>query len=131
MMIGSAGERMLAITVPYVRSWNVWYKDTGNSPDGVAPLQARVDAAARAAGRDPSEIEATIAVLVRMAGGSGRYEGGGVDEKTKPIQGPPDVIAEELRRYAQAGVAEVQLVVDPITVDSIEALAPALELLDR
>jgi hypothetical protein len=28
-------------------------------------------------------------------------------------------------------VAEVQLVVDPITIESLEALAPALELLDR
>lgn len=30
-----------------------------------------------------------------------------------------------------AGIKEVQLVVDPITVESLEALAPALELLDR
>jgi alkanesulfonate monooxygenase SsuD/methylene tetrahydromethanopterin reductase-like flavin-dependent oxidoreductase (luciferase family) len=47
------------------------------------------------------------------------------------LQGPPEVIAEELRAYARAGVAEVQLVVDPITVESLEAFAPALEILDR
>jgi hypothetical protein len=28
-------------------------------------------------------------------------------------------------------VAEVQLVVDPITIESLQLLAPALELLDR
>jgi hypothetical protein len=47
------------------------------------------------------------------------------------LQGPPEVIAEELRAYARAGVKHVQLVVDPITIESLEGLAPALELLDR
>jgi hypothetical protein len=40
-------------------------------------------------------------------------------------------LAEELRAYARAGVREVQLVLDPITVESIAAFAPILELLDR
>jgi hypothetical protein len=48
-----------------------------------------------------------------------------------PIQGPAKIIADELRAYARAGVKEVQLVVDPITVESLEALSLALELLDR
>ena len=54
-----------------------------------------------------------------------------MDTVPSPLQGPPEVIAEELRAYARAGVAEVQLVVDPITIASLEALVPALELLDR
>jgi hypothetical protein len=67
-----------------------------------------------------------------MAGGMGRRQGdGSIDATPNPLQGPPEVIAEELRAYARAGLAEVQLVVDPITVESIEALAPTLELLDR
>ena len=41
------------------------------------------------------------------------------------------MIAEELRAYARAGLAEVQLVVDPITIESLEQLAPVLALLDR
>jgi alkanesulfonate monooxygenase SsuD/methylene tetrahydromethanopterin reductase-like flavin-dependent oxidoreductase (luciferase family) len=132
IMVGSVGERMLAITIPYVQSWNVWHTDTGNSPAGVAPLQARVAAACAKIGRDPATVEATVVVLVRMPGGKGRRQGDGYRDTTpNPLQGPPEVIAEGLRAYARAGVSEVQLVVDPITVESIEALAPALELLDR
>ncbi len=131
ILIGSVGERMLSITMPYADAWNVWYTDTANSPDGVAPLKQRVAIACGAVGRDPAEVAATVCVLVRMPGGTGRYMGGGVDTTTVPVEGAPEVIAEELRRYAKAGVAEVQLVVDPITVASIEALAPALGLLDR
>src|SRR5712692_9165647 len=45
LLVGSTGDRMLAITIPYVDSWNAWYSWTGNRPDGVAPLRDKVDAA--------------------------------------------------------------------------------------
>ncbi len=48
-----------------------------------------------------------------------------------PISGTASQIAEELRRYAQAGIGHVQLVVDPITEASVAALAPMLEDLDQ
>jgi len=132
LMISSIGERMLNITLPYVKSWNVWHAETRNSPDGVAPLLARVAAACTTAGRDPATVEATVVVLVRMPGGTGRRQGDGTLDRTpNPLQGPPKAIAQELRAYARAGVAEVQLIVDPITIESLESLAPALELLDR
>jgi alkanesulfonate monooxygenase SsuD/methylene tetrahydromethanopterin reductase-like flavin-dependent oxidoreductase (luciferase family) len=132
IMIGSVGERMLAITMPYARSWNVWHTDTGNSPAGVAPLRERVARACRLVGRDPATVEATVVALVRMPGGTGRRQGDGyVDATANPLMGSAEAIAEELRAYARAGVAEVQLVVDPITIQSLEGLAPVLELLDR
>ena len=48
-----------------------------------------------------------------------------------PLTGGTEKIAAGLRAYAALGVAEVQLVVDPITLASIEGLAPVLEALDR
>ncbi|MER3438511.1 MAG: hypothetical protein C4346_13515, partial [Chloroflexota bacterium] len=30
LMVGSLGERMLRITLPYVQMWNAWYADYGN-----------------------------------------------------------------------------------------------------
>jgi alkanesulfonate monooxygenase SsuD/methylene tetrahydromethanopterin reductase-like flavin-dependent oxidoreductase (luciferase family) len=47
-----------------------------------------------------------------------------------PLAGDPAAIAEGLRAYAAAGIAEVQLVLDPITRESIEALEPVLRELD-
>ena len=41
------------------------------------------------------------------------------------------MIAEQLRAFAAEGITHVQLVVDPITVESIEALGAVLEHLDR
>jgi alkanesulfonate monooxygenase SsuD/methylene tetrahydromethanopterin reductase-like flavin-dependent oxidoreductase (luciferase family) len=130
LMIGSKGPRMLAISLPYVDAWNVWWSDTHNTPEGVAPLRAIVDDAARGAGRDPAEVERTVAVYVRLAGGAGRVDGSGLGEAIRPLDGPPEVIAETLRAYAREGIGHVQLVLDPITRSSVQALAPVLRLLD-
>ncbi len=131
LLIGSNGERMLAATLPYVDAWNSWYTGTDNRPGGVAALRATVDAAARAVGRDPADIERTVAVLVQLPGGTGRISGdAGLRPPVEPLKGPPDVLAAELRAFAREGISHVQLVLDPITEASIEALAPMLEALD-
>lgn len=131
LLVGSSGERMLAITLPHVEAWNAWYVDTANGPAGVAPLREKVDAACRAVGRDPATVERTVAVLVRLPGGQGRVQGQVLEEPVAPLDGPPDVVAETFRAYAAEGIGHLQLVLDPITVGSIEALAPVLEALDR
>jgi len=131
LMVGSIGPRMLRITLPHVQLWNVWYADTANTPSGLEPHLRLVDEIAREVGRDPAEIERTVAVLVQLPGGRGRrslYAGGPTHP---PLAGSTAEIAAGLRAYARLGVAEVQLVVDPITIESIEQLAPVLEELDR
>lgn len=130
-LVGSSGKRMLEITVPYVDAWNAWYRQTGNQPNGVDPLRETVDEACRAAGRNPREIERTVAVLIEMPGSLGRkdvYESG---QDVKPLRGNAEQIAAELREYAAHGVGHVQLIVEPVTEKSLEALAPVLEILDR
>lgn len=129
LMIGSIGERMLAIAVPHVDAWNAWYDWFGNSAAGLADLNASVDAAARAAGRAPGSIARTAAVLVRLPGGMGRVQGDRPRAEAAPISGPPDEIGRGLARFADVGVSHLQLVLDPITVASIEALGPVLEIL--
>ncbi len=131
ILVGSSGERMLRIAAPHMDAWNAWYNATGNTPAGVGPLRERVDAAARAAGREPAEIERTVAVLVRLPGGTGRLMGDDAMSTIPALAGSPALIAEELRAYARAGIAAVQLVLDPITLGSIEAVGAVLELLDR
>jgi alkanesulfonate monooxygenase SsuD/methylene tetrahydromethanopterin reductase-like flavin-dependent oxidoreductase (luciferase family) len=130
LMVGSTGDRMLELTIPYVDSWNAWFSWTGNRPDGVVPLRAKVDAACAKAGRKPTDVERTVAVLVRMLGATGRREADPAEQPT-PLEGSAETIADGLRAYAREGIGHVQLVIDPITEASIEALAPVLELLDR
>jgi len=67
-----------------------------------------------------------------MPGGTGRTMGDSdAKQDVAPLQGSPHAMAEELRAYAREGIGHVQLVLDPITRDSIEGFAPVLALLDR
>jgi alkanesulfonate monooxygenase SsuD/methylene tetrahydromethanopterin reductase-like flavin-dependent oxidoreductase (luciferase family) len=132
LMIGSTGPRMLRITMPHADSWNAWYADTQNSPAGVAGLKATVDAACIEVGRDPREVERTVAVQVQLPGGTGRTMGDtSVAQAIKPLGGATEEMAEELREYALAGIGHVQLVLDPISRESIERFARVLQLLDN
>jgi probable F420-dependent oxidoreductase len=131
LLIGSNGERMLRIAAPYVDAWNTWFADTANSPAGVAPLRDIVDAACRDVGRDPAEIERTVAVHVRLPGGRGRTMGGTTQaDRIRALEGEPETMAAELRAYAAAGIGEVQLVLDPIDRAAIERFARVLPILD-
>jgi alkanesulfonate monooxygenase SsuD/methylene tetrahydromethanopterin reductase-like flavin-dependent oxidoreductase (luciferase family) len=130
LMIGSRGPRMLRIALPHVDSWNSWFADTGNSPGGVAPLRELVDTACRDVGRDPAAVERTVAVQVRLPGGQGRVQGDYAQSAPPPLEGEPDAVAEVLRDYAREGIGHLQLVMDPITRDAIEAFAPVLSRLD-
>ena len=129
LMIGSKGPRMLKITMPHADSWNVWFADTGNSPDGVPPLRELVDAACREVGRDPAGVERTVAVQVRLPGGQGRVQGDYAEDAPPPLEGDGAGMAQVLRASAAQGIGHVQLVMDPITRGSVEAFAPVLELL--
>jgi alkanesulfonate monooxygenase SsuD/methylene tetrahydromethanopterin reductase-like flavin-dependent oxidoreductase (luciferase family) len=129
LMVGSIGERMLAITLPHVAAWNAWGPWFGNSLNGYRELHATIDAACRAAGREPGEVERTVALIVAVPGALGRGSAVTGDTFT-PIPGDPAMLAPTLRAFADAGVRHVQLVLDPITIDSIQALAPTLAALD-
>ena len=130
LMVGSTSPRMLAITAPHVDMWNEWHDKFNNSPEQIAPLTAQVDEAARTAGRDPKEIARTVTVFVHMTGGMGRRSS--YAEPTPPHDGTkPEEMAAILRRYAAAGMSHLQLVLDPITVESIAECEPILEALDK
>ena len=125
LMIGSIGERMLRITLPHVAAWNAWYQWFGNSVEGYLPLRDQVDATCREVGRDPAEVERTVAVLVGFPGAVGRSSAV-AEENFEPIDGDPATLVPALQAFADAGVGHVQLVLDPITVESIAALQPTV-----
>ena len=125
LLIGSNGPRMLRIAAPHVDMWNTWHASYGNTPEGLAELMAVVDEAARDVGRDPSEIERTAAVLVKLEGGLGRRASSD-RPVARPVEGDVDEIAASLSRFADVGVDHLQLVVDPIEVSSIDFLAEVL-----
>jgi alkanesulfonate monooxygenase SsuD/methylene tetrahydromethanopterin reductase-like flavin-dependent oxidoreductase (luciferase family) len=125
LMLGSISPRMMRIGLPHVDSWNVWWSDYGNDAEGFAAVRARVEDAAEQAGRAAGEVEATAAVLVQLPGGSGRLMGETYNDRAvRPV--PAAGLAEHLHAMADAGAAHLQLVLDPITVGSVETVGETL-----
>ncbi len=116
LMIGSSGPRMLAITIPHVDAWNIWYDDYDNDPSKLAKKIAVVDDAARTAGRHTEAITKTAALLVNLEGEPTRRD------SRNPIVGA-ESMAAALESMQSAGIDHVQLVLDPITITSVELAA--------
>jgi alkanesulfonate monooxygenase SsuD/methylene tetrahydromethanopterin reductase-like flavin-dependent oxidoreductase (luciferase family) len=131
LLVGSMGERMLGITLQWVQAWNAWYTWFGNSVEGYRPMRDAVDAACVAAGRDPAEVERTLALLVGFPGGKGRSICDLRAPEVTPIPSEPGTLAATLRDFAGEGVGHVQLVLDPINTETIRALAPVVAELRR
>ncbi len=113
LLVGSSGPRMLEITMPHVNAWNIWFDDYDNDPALLPERLSVVNRAAEAAGRDPSDIDLTAALLVNLAGTPERHN------SRNPVVGE-DAAREALAALGEAGIAHVQLVLDPITVETVE-----------
>jgi alkanesulfonate monooxygenase SsuD/methylene tetrahydromethanopterin reductase-like flavin-dependent oxidoreductase (luciferase family) len=131
LMLGSTSPRMMRIGLPYVDAWNVWWSDYGNTPEGFTAVRERVEHAVVDAGREPGAVAATAAVLVTMPSGTGRLMGDAYNRPVRLVRGSAADIAGHLAAMGDAGASHLQLVVDPITVRSIELLAETLAELDR
>ena len=124
-MLGSNSPRMLSIGLPVVNSWNVWWSIYNNSVEQFAEAKAKVDAL-MPVGR---YVEATAAVLVTLPGGRGRLMGDTYDAEVTMVT--PDGLGDHVRGLAAAGATHVQLVLDPITAESIDTIGEVLADLDR
>jgi alkanesulfonate monooxygenase SsuD/methylene tetrahydromethanopterin reductase-like flavin-dependent oxidoreductase (luciferase family) len=119
LVLGSNSPRMLSIGLPVVDAWNVWWSVYGNTVDGFAAAKAEVDAATPV-GRS---VAATAAVLVGLGGG-GRVMGESYDAPVPSVG--LDELADHVRAMAAAGASHLQLVLDPITAESIDLVGQVL-----
>jgi probable F420-dependent oxidoreductase len=125
IMVGSNAPRMLSIALPVVDSWNVWWSTYENSVSRFVEVKAEVDAATP----EGRHVDATVAVLVTLPGGKGRLMGESYDARVTAVT--PDGLADHVRELADAGATHLQLVLDPITAESIETIGTALADLDH
>lgn len=126
IMVGSNGPRMLAIAAPHVDMWNSWFVDFHNDSMRAAQLVAEVDARFVAAGREPGEVEKSVAVYVQLGEGGSRRGSDG----EAPIRGTRDDIARQLASF-HGVVDHLQVVLDPIDRGGIEELGEIVGLARR
>ncbi|MET0951751.1 MAG: LLM class flavin-dependent oxidoreductase [Aeromicrobium sp.] len=125
IMLGSNSPRMLSIGLPVVDYWNVWWSVYDNSVEKFAQVKAEVDAVIP----EGRTVDATAAVLVTLPGGRGRLMGETYDASVTTVT--PDDLGQYIRGLAAAGAVHLQLVLDPITAESIDTIGAVLADLDR
>jgi alkanesulfonate monooxygenase SsuD/methylene tetrahydromethanopterin reductase-like flavin-dependent oxidoreductase (luciferase family) len=120
IMLGSNSPRMLSIGLPVVDSWNVWWSIYDNSVERFAEVKAEVDAVMP----EGRSVEATAAVLVTLPAGAGRLMGENYAATVTTVT--PDDLGDHVRGLADAGATHLQLVLDPITAESIDVVGAVL-----
>src|SRR5205814_4684426 len=106
----------------YADLWNgCWFR----SPDDADKRLADIDAACADVGRDPASLGRTAGIWVDLPG---RTASGSSPAR---VLDSPDAIADYIRSYVPKGFSHVQLRFDPLNVESVERIGPALEILDR
>jgi alkanesulfonate monooxygenase SsuD/methylene tetrahydromethanopterin reductase-like flavin-dependent oxidoreductase (luciferase family) len=118
---------MLRLGAEHADLWNDWLVWGRSRPDAVPALRERVDAACLAASRDPATLARTVTIQVALMGTVPAEE----PAEEQPLVGTSEELAEAFRSFAREGISHLQLVLNPHTEASLEALAPALDLLDR
>jgi alkanesulfonate monooxygenase SsuD/methylene tetrahydromethanopterin reductase-like flavin-dependent oxidoreductase (luciferase family) len=132
ILIGSQlGPKMVRLVAEYADLWNTFLPI---EPDDVATTFAPLDDACRAIGRDPETLGRSLMLSVDLPGprqhpSSTAYGINRADEEV--LTGEPEVIADRLRAYANAGIEHVIIHLDPDNVAGIDGFAPVLELLDQ
>lgn len=128
LMVGATSRPMLDAALPHANAWNLWYEWFGNTPEGFAAANQRIEHGARAAGRDPAEILRSACVLVILDRAAGERAPG---DRVRPLEGSAEQIAQGLRELAAAGADEASLVLSPINERSIRLMGEALATLDE
>ncbi|HEV8191423.1 MAG TPA: LLM class flavin-dependent oxidoreductase [Ktedonobacterales bacterium] len=120
ILIGAKGPRMLTLVARYADAWNTaWHMD----PTVAAERWENLKTACAQVGRDPSTIEFTVGVPIRVL-----LNGETAPEGEKTISGPPDQVAEALHGFAAIGAQHLILAPEPNGPGSIERIARVLEL---
>ncbi len=132
IMIGARFDRprALRLTAQYADYWHGYYR-----PETLAPALAALDAACGKAGRDPATLQRTVTMLVDLPGAVGQPTGEWIRRIRAtlgaPFIGPPEQLAAFLRTLAGQGISHAQLMLEPNSMGAIDALRPALQLLDQ
>ena len=127
ILIGALGHgpRMLRLTMEYADKWNAWIGYERSTPEALKPILDRIDAACEKHGRDSATLERTVTVGVKVPGHAYPERTANVE----PIAGSPQEIAEKLHAFADLDVSHIQIFLVPPTIEGLDYIAPAIEML--
>ena len=130
LLLGSKGERMLRIALPYIQQWNMWATEKQSPQFDVPPVRDQIDRICQEIARDPATLLRTATLHIQVDGAVGRTPNFPGWSKN-PLRGSATELADIMRAYAAEGISHIQVELDPGTVDGVRKLAEVLRELDR
>ena len=125
IMVGAKGPKMLQLAVQHADIWS-WYVEERSDLTEFGPRLDALVAACDAAGRDPATICRSAGIVVEPTAVTGAAEVLGV-----PVRGTPEAIADSFRSFLDAGFTQLEVILWPPTLATLEAMAPVMELLEQ
>ena len=119
ILLGAKGPRMLRLTARYADAWN---SDWLARPEDILPMVAELEKACAEVGRDPRTLVLTSSTRFSFD-----------DSATNPllVHGTPEEMAATMHAYANLGMRQHLVSIDPRTTENFERFAKAIEVFDR
>jgi alkanesulfonate monooxygenase SsuD/methylene tetrahydromethanopterin reductase-like flavin-dependent oxidoreductase (luciferase family) len=115
---------MLRVAAQHADIWS-WHVEERSDIAEFGPRLAALETVCLVVGRDPATIGKSAGIVVEPTSIMGSEEAFGT-----PVRGSAEEIADGLRSFRTGGFTHVEMVLWPPTIAALEAMAPALELLD-
>jgi alkanesulfonate monooxygenase SsuD/methylene tetrahydromethanopterin reductase-like flavin-dependent oxidoreductase (luciferase family) len=126
LMVGAGKPRTIALAARHADIWSYFVRERSD-PAEFDPLVRMLESACEAIGRDPATIGRSVGIFVEPTEATGSEAiGFGV-----PVRGSADQVADALRAFTEVGVTQVECMLWPWTIETLEAMRPVVERLDR
>jgi alkanesulfonate monooxygenase SsuD/methylene tetrahydromethanopterin reductase-like flavin-dependent oxidoreductase (luciferase family) len=122
LMIGAHGPKMLRLAASHADVWST-YAEERNDLAEFGPRLTAFDVACAEVGRDPGTVGRSAGITIAADGAVTGDELGG-----SALRGSPQAIATALRAFGDAGYTQVEFMIEPQTIEALQALAPAIGL---
>jgi alkanesulfonate monooxygenase SsuD/methylene tetrahydromethanopterin reductase-like flavin-dependent oxidoreductase (luciferase family) len=120
ILIGGNGPRGQRAAARFGDIYSCYIEDEATVEEG-APRLAGLDAICAEMGRDPTTIGRSVGMYADPTAPPGM--------KRNVLSGSTDEITDHVRSFRDAGFTRVELMLNPGTMEGLEALAPVLELI--
>jgi alkanesulfonate monooxygenase SsuD/methylene tetrahydromethanopterin reductase-like flavin-dependent oxidoreductase (luciferase family) len=125
LMLAGHGPRTMRLAARYADVWS-GYATESSLPPAFEPMLRQLDEVCLEVGRDPSTIGRSIGVWVEPTD----EHGAEAEDQGVPITGSAAEIADTIRAYAAMGLTRLELMLWPLTLGAVAAMAPVLADLD-
>jgi alkanesulfonate monooxygenase SsuD/methylene tetrahydromethanopterin reductase-like flavin-dependent oxidoreductase (luciferase family) len=124
LMIGAGKPRTIALAARYADIWSYFVRER-SEPAEFVPLVQALESACAEIGRDPASIGRSAGVVVEPTAATGSEAiGFGV-----PVRGSPTQVADALLAFTEVGITQVECMLWPTDVATLEAMRPVLDQL--